>query len=88
MESAAVQADGTYWYFAIASMMNPRGITNRNVHPIESKPAELIDHKIYFFGGFGYAEAIPEKDSSFHGVLHRLDKESMERLDLVEGKGY
>jgi hypothetical protein len=42
---------------------------------MESKPAELLDHKLYFFSKAGVAEAIPSKGDSFHGVLHKVNKE-------------
>lgn len=71
--SAEVSSDGTFWYFAIGSMMNPRSLANRKLVPKESKPAELLDHKIYFFGIMGMAEALEAKGESFHGVLHRMD---------------
>lgn len=50
--------DSTFWYFAIGSMMNPISLANRNIVPVESKPGELLDYKLYFFGNFGMAEAI------------------------------
>ena len=84
--NSSVETKGkeTFWYFAIGSMMNPVSLKNRQLVPKESKPAELLDHKLYFFGELGMAEAIPEKGSSFHGVLHRLDHETMARLDKIE----
>ena len=30
------------------------------------------------------AEAFPEKDKSFHGVVHKLNKQQMELLDSIE----
>jgi len=41
--------------------MNPVSLKNREIEPIESIPAEILDHKIYFFGDSGFAEAIEEK---------------------------
>eukprot|EP00494_Astrolonche_serrata_P012428 UN12532 len=32
--------------------------------------------------------AIPEKGSAFHGVLHKLTREEMKKLDKIEGEGY
>ena len=83
----ATAGGGTFWYFAIGSMMNPRSVANRGLDVKESKPAELIDHKIYFFGSMGMAEAIAEKGQSFHGVLHRVDQATMAKLDKIEN-GY
>ena len=72
--------DSSFWYFAIGSMMNPISIGNR-IETIESKPAELLDYKLYFFGNLGMAEAIPEEGMSFHGVAHRVTPDQMARLD-------
>ena len=30
------------------------------------------------------AEALPEEGSSFHGVVHKIDLNSMARLDKIE----
>ena len=74
----------TFWYFAIGSMMNPMSLKNRKVVPKESKPAELLDHRLYFFGPLGMAEAIPDEGYNFHGVLHRVDDKTMSELDKIE----
>jgi hypothetical protein len=71
-------------YFAIGSMMHPVSIANRGIHPISSEPAELLDHRIGFFTSQGYAEAIPENGSSFHGVIHHLTDDDMRKLDKIE----
>ena len=84
MESKESQETDTVWYFAIASMMNKISITNRNVHPIESKPAEILDFDLEFFGESGMAVAIMKKGKSFHGVLHRLSLGDMKILDGIE----
>ena len=42
-------------------MMNPVSLANRELFPIESKPGEILDYKIVFFGQLGMAEAFPEK---------------------------
>jgi len=71
-------------YFAIGSMMHPVSIANRGIHPISSEPAELLDHRIGFFTSQGFAEAVPEKGSSFHGVIHHLTYADMAKLDKIE----
>ena len=76
--------EGTFWYFAIGSMMNPRSLASRKLVPKESKPAVLADHEIYFFGTNGIAEAVEKKGESFHGVLHRMDEKTMADLDAIE----
>jgi len=43
------------WYFAIGSMINPTSLSSRNLRPIESKPAELLDYTIGFHGPGGMA---------------------------------
>ena len=76
--------DDTVWYFAIGSMLNPNSLANRDLSPLVSIPGEALDHKIYFFGSSGYAEAIPDVGSSFHGVLHKMTTENMKVLDSIE----
>jgi gamma-glutamylcyclotransferase (GGCT)/AIG2-like uncharacterized protein YtfP len=78
---------GTFWYFAIGSMINKTSINSRKIYPRVTKPAELLDFKLYFFGALGMAEAIPEEDSSFHGVVHAVTEDEMEKLDKIEA-GY
>ena len=63
------------WYFAIGSMTNPISLESRNLFPIVSIPGEALDYKLYFYGGMGMAEALPELGSSFHGVLHKMKPE-------------
>ena len=77
-------AERTFWYFAIGSMMNPISLSNRKLVPKESKPAELLDHRLYFFGSLGMAEAIADEGYSFHGVLHKMDEATMAELDKIE----
>lgn len=74
----------TVWYFAIGSMINPVSCAARDMFPKDSKPAELLDHHLYFFGEIGIAEALPREGSTFHGVAHLMDFETMERLDSIE----
>ena len=78
------EAGGAIWYFAIGSMVNPVSLRNRNIFPLESRPAELLDHNLNFFGSIGVAEAVVEEGASFHGVLHQLDAATMEKLDTLE----
>lgn len=64
--------------------MNPVSLRNRGIVPIASEPGELIDFELKFSGSMGFAEAVHRPGSSFHGVLHQIDAESMERLDKLE----
>jgi hypothetical protein len=48
------------WYFAIGSMTNPTSLETRNLTPLVSVPGEALDYKLYFYGGLGMAEALPE----------------------------
>ncbi|KAK3260279.1 hypothetical protein CYMTET_30753 [Cymbomonas tetramitiformis] len=77
--------DGPLWYFAIGSMCNQTSITARDVHPIESKPAELLEYKIVFQGPNGMAgiEHSPG-ERGYHGVVHLLSTEDMLKLDKIE----
>ena len=65
-------------------MMNPISLNNREIHPLESKPAEIQDYKIVFFGSAGMACADPEVGASFHGVLHKVTAKEMMVLDKIE----
>ena len=68
-------------------MMNKVAISLRNLSPLESHPAEILDHRIDFNGLGGYAEAVPKLGASFHGVLHKMTRKDMKALDRLEG-GY
>ena len=72
------------WYFAIGSMMNPMMFSNRGIHPVESMPAELLNHKIIFYSSFGFATAVCSKGNSFHGVLYKMEEKGMKVLDSME----
>lgn len=75
----------TFYYFAIGSMMNPISWRNKRISPpINSWAAELLDYELKFSGEMGFAEAVPAKGNSFHGVLHLVDATTMERLDELE----
>ena len=63
--------DENEWYFAIGSMMNKVSVNARKVYPTQSKPAEILDYELIFFGGGGMACALAAKGKSFHGVLHK-----------------
>ncbi|OQR84948.1 hypothetical protein ACHHYP_12535 [Achlya hypogyna] len=76
--------DGSVWYFAIGSMMNPISLANRDLTPLESHPAKVLDFRLGFFGAAGMAEAVPEPGASFHGVLHKMTAAHMAVLDALE----
>ena len=76
---------GTFWYFAIGSMINKTSISLRGIYPKVTKPAELMDFELYFFGSGGMAEALPKEGSSFHGVVHAMTDAQMKDLDSMEG---
>lgn len=71
-------------YFAIGSMCNKVSLSMRNLHPLDSHPAEILDHEIYFFGKMGFAEAIYKPNASFHGVLHKMLASDKSKLDEME----
>jgi hypothetical protein len=52
-------------------MMNKVSVNARKVYPAESKPGEILDYDLIFFGGGGMACALAAKGKSFHGVLHK-----------------
>lgn len=72
------------WYFAIGSMMNKVSLNSRGIFPVESRPAEILDYDLVFFGGAGMAVAEAKKGKSFHGVLHKVTQKEMEVLDGIE----
>lgn len=84
INSQSEEGEECLWYFAIGSMMNPISMKNRSLHPRESHPALLSEHRLYFFGKIGVAEAIPDVNSSFHGVVHKMTEREMQQLDKIE----
>ena len=74
----------TTLYFAIGSMMNPVSLTGRNLVPIESRPAKLLNFKLDWYGVQGWATAIPSIGDSFHGVAHIMKNSDMNILDAIE----
>jgi hypothetical protein len=72
---------GYLWYFAIGSMIGLRNINQREIFPKESKPAEIQDFEIVFFGSQGMAVAVKKSGATFHGVLHLCTEEEMSKLD-------
>ena len=66
-------------------MMNPVSLNARGIFPVESKPAEILDYDIIFFGGSGMACAEPKEGKSFHGVVHKVSEDQMKILDSIEG---
>jgi AIG2-like family len=65
-------------------MTNPVSLETRKLSPYVSIPGEALDYKLYFYGGQGMAEALPEEGKSFHGVLHKMSPENMVILDKME----
>ena len=61
--------------------MNPVSLKGRDLVPLESRPAELLDFKIGFFGKEGMATALPAPGESFHGVVHLMKDADMDVLD-------
>jgi hypothetical protein len=80
-----ILATTAVWYFAIGSMINPTSLSARDLMPLASAPAELLDHAIVFGGKGGMASTVqtPGK-SGCHGVLHLISAENMAKLDLIE----
>ena len=60
--------------FSFGASVNPTSNRNRNVFPVESQPAECLDHDLYFFSQLGMAEVVSKKGSSLHGVVHSMTK--------------
>lgn len=65
-------------------MMNKVSLNSREIFPVESKPAEILDYDLIFFGGAGMACAEAKEGKSFHGVLHKVSQKEMKVLDGIE----
>ena len=84
------------WYFAIGSMINPTSLSLRKLEPLESYPGILRGWRLVFRGDCGMASILPIESQlpslnnhsiprdDFHGVLHRLTKDQMAKLDVIE----
>jgi hypothetical protein len=83
-EKVEVEQVDLVHYFAFGAMMNPVSVKNRNIHPISSEPAELLDHRLGFFTSLGYADSIVEPGASLHGVIHVLRASELAILDAIE----
>ena len=81
------ETTATVWYFAIGSMTNPVSLKQRNLSPLQSFPALLRGYRLGFFTRLGFAGAVADESSSFHGVLHQMTLSEMEQLDKIEA-GY
>ena len=64
--------------------MHPGSCHKRQFYPLSSQPAELLDYYLHFFSTMGIAEAVFQKGTSMHGVLHRVTTEQMNQLDVME----
>jgi len=78
-------------YFAIGSMMNQTSLAGRGLMPLNSWPAELLEHSLGFLASSAasdaMATAVPEAGATFHGVILEMSDEHMVELDKVES-GY
>ena len=64
--------------------MNPVSLAGRNLVPLESRPAEILDYKLEWYSKQGWATAMPSAGVSFHGVAHLMGNSDMEILDAIE----
>jgi len=71
-------------YFAIGSMMNPTSMKLRELKPVSSRPATLVDFRVTFRGPQGMAFAEAQEGGSWEGILHSLTPTDMEALDKIE----
>ena len=71
-------------YFAIGSMMNRTSLTMRDLNPSKSRPAYLKDFQLIFGMKYGMAAARKESGHTIHGVLHRITKDELVKLDKIE----
>lgn len=82
------------WNFAYGGNMNPRILLGRRgIRPAESAAARLEGYRLAFnLPGIpwlepAFANVVPRAGAVVHGVLHRLSREQMARLDRFEGGG-
>mmetsp|Transcript_28688 Transcript_28688/g.33335 ORF Transcript_28688/g.33335 Transcript_28688/m.33335 type:complete len:211 (-) Transcript_28688:454-1086(-) len=82
----------TYNYFAFGSNMASSTMTNlRNLNPIASSAAILLDHRLAFnvpgtaFIEPSWASVEPQKESIVHGVLYELTQADFARVCQTEG---
>ena len=71
-------------YFAIGSMMNKTSLAMRDLRPAKSRPAFLKDFELIFGTKGGMAAARPGLGYEMHGVVHRVTKEELLKLDKIE----
>jgi len=64
-------------------MINKTSITNREIYPLETFPAECLDYCLVWGNG-GMAIAFPVLGKSFHGVIHKIKSSEMILLDKIE----
>ena len=68
--------------------MNPISLSHRKIQPLASRPAVILGFRLRFFSPMGFAEAVRDAGSQFHGVVHDLTEDQMVLLDEVEGHLY
>lgn len=92
--------DVDIYYFAIGAMTNITALSLRELYPMSSQPAMLMDYRLVFRGSSGMAscehmhqQQVCDTDADvypfdcIHGVLHLMSNEQMKILDRFEG-GY
>jgi len=77
-------------------MINPTSLSLRKLSPLESHAGVLRGWHLVFRGDCGMASLLPATSTlpsmhnhpvprdDFHGVLHRLNREQMTKLDVIE----
>lgn len=80
-EVVHLPADAKVNYFAIASMINVKGLHSRKLYPTSTSPAIIKDFKLVFYGKSGMADSEEVVGESFHGAVHVLTYGELLRLD-------
>jgi hypothetical protein len=83
------------WYFAYGSnMASSVLVRRRGVRPLSSERARLADHRLVFdLRGIpavepGFASIAPSPGDHVHGVLYRLTRADLARVDASEAPAY
>jgi gamma-glutamylcyclotransferase (GGCT)/AIG2-like uncharacterized protein YtfP len=86
--------DEPLWYFAYGANMSTRVLARRDVEPLSSEAASVAGWRLAFsMPGVpllepGFANVEPDPAGVVHGVLHRMRRRDLTRLDRSEGGGY
>lgn len=77
------------WFFAYGSAMNSSRLAGRGVKFMSFEPAYIDNYQIKFnkrsVDGTAKANIVPSTDSKVYGLLYKLPKSELSKLDNIEG---